>query len=516
MTWTGDFQDKLNATGPFEPIIILHVMKWAGTPGREFKAASHPGYNYPEIIGPSVALTGSSISPTSWTFTHGTCSLDIITDDISQLTEYAKRGAICQILMGFTEWDEADFQPIFVGKVQNIRGRNPNYSLDLWSGTSLLSTRLNVGSFSVFSANRQNIFYNVKSSQRTTLTSAYSTSDNTLDVADASKLEMPSASSTYPGVVYVDNGSDDPFYLTYTGKSSNQLTGVTTSDILGTTRAASGTSSTKVYNAAYLAGNPFEILLRILTSGSGPSSPYDVYPDSFGYGLPYSLTDPADMFNVFAAMASAAGGITYQLAYAQSVEVGDSWAWVREFFRDIGLVVVQRHGRLTYRPIQDPNNPLLESGISITDHDIMEVLDFGAYHPDTPAEYQRVRVAVSGISVSTTMRPPETAPMADQILFDNTDKVFASGTAIANEIKSRVQCWGPNVPEYVTLRCAGVRLAVLAPLDIVKVSSSLIGKGRIDQTKVQGYQDQACMVLRVSPDFYLGQVELTVAAIDPF
>ncbi len=46
MTWSIEFQDKL-ASGVFEPIILLHVMKWAGKPGHTFYAASAPGYGVP-------------------------------------------------------------------------------------------------------------------------------------------------------------------------------------------------------------------------------------------------------------------------------------------------------------------------------------------------------------------------------------------------------------------------------------------------------------------------------------
>ena len=80
---------------------------------------------------------------------------------------------------------------------------------------------------------------------------------------------------------------------------------------------------------------------------------------------------------------------------------------------------------------------------------------------------------------------------------------------------ARVGLWGTNLPEYVTIRCSGMRLATLAPLDVVQLSSELLTDGRINATYTNGYDHQPCLVLKVSPDYYLGEVTLTLAAIDP-
>lgn len=511
MTWSTDFQSKL-ASGNFEPIVAVHILKWAGTPGRESWFISAPGYGMPEVVGARLVMTGSSINPTTWNYTHGTCSIEISTDDIGGICQQARRGALCQVLVGFAGWDISEFEPVFVGRVQNIRGIAPNYVIDLWDGTSVLNSRL--GTFTSFQANQSNLFHNVSSTDSTTLTSAYTPGDSTVDVTSAAVLEMPTNSAVYPGVVYVDNGSDDPFFLTYTGKSGNQLTGVSTSNVLGTTQVTANPASSTVYNAAYLQDMPGQIFLRILTSGSGASI-YDVYPESWGYGLPLKLCDESDVINVSLAMVAAAGSGSYGIAYGQRESVTDSWSWLSEWFIDLGLVPVQRHGLITLRPIQDPNDPLLDSGLSITDEDIVELQEWGAYHPDQQVEYIQVRVTGDGLAVATSASTPETNPTDGRLTYDNTDKLFAFVSANINEIKARVGVWGPNIPEYIMIRCAGMRLATLAPLDVVRVSSARLPSGRINSTYLAGYDSQPCMVLSVSPDFYLGEVTLTLAAVDP-
>ncbi len=515
MTWSSAFQEKLRE-GIFEPIIVLHVMEWPSTPGTEFYAASAPGYGFPEIIGPGLQITGSSVTPVSWRYTHGSCSVEICTDQIGLVSQSAMRGALCEILIGFTGWDIGDFEPVFAGRVQNIRGVSPNYVLDLWDCSSILNSRLNTGSYASFLDGNNNVFPNVSSSNKTTLTTQYETSHNELDVTSAAALEMPTSSSTYPGVVYVDNGTNDPFFLTYTGKSGNTLTGVTTSDILGTTRAQSTTADTVVYNAAYLAGSPAEIFIRLLVSGSGAGSSYDVYPETWGWGLPQSFIDVGDAAGVYLSMVAAAGAGTYALTYAQKDAVANSWEWLQGWFGTLGLVPVQKHGRLTLRPVQDPNDPLVSSGVVIDDHDIAEIQEWGAYHPDAPAEYLQVKVTATGATaLITPLTAPETSPVAGRLSFNNTDKIFVYGSQNVAEIMARVGLWGTNLPEYVTIRCSGMRLATLAPLDVVQLSSELLTDGRINATYTNGYDHQPCLVLKVSPDYYLGEVTLTLAAIDP-
>ena len=513
MSWSSDFEDKLSGSGSFEPIIVLHVLSWTGTPGSEFYASSAPGYGFPEIIGPVLTMNGTTVSPVTWEYTHGTASLEIITDDIGGFNMSALRGSICEILIGFAGWDISEFQPVFVGRIQNIRGAKPNYVLELWDGTSILDSRLNVGSFTSFKENRNNLFYNVESTNYTELQSNYTTSSTAIIVTDHSDLEIASDGASYPGLIYVTPSGADPFFLTYTSKAGSVvLNGVTTSDILGTTRSAASIG-TKVYNAAYLDGNPSSLFMRILTSGSGTGT-YDVYPDSFGFGIPSSVIDTADVFASYYYLVSNAGSGSYNMQYGQKDSVSDSWTWFKDFFKSIGVVPVQRHGRLTFRLIQDPNNAIVESGVQITDQDISEVVEWGAYQPDVPAEYQQVRVVGTGLSTSTSIRYPETSPMADRLTYDNTEKFFQYVSTNIAEIKTRVGPWGPNLPEYVVLRCAGLRLATLCPLDVVRVTCPAIGKGRIKATREEGYVNQPCTVLSVSPDFYSGSVEITLAAID--
>ncbi len=519
MTWSPDFALKMGSQAS-SPVFLLHVLKWSGTPGRQFYACSSAGYGVPEVIGMEVSVSGSSISLGDWRYTHGTCSIQITAESISDLAYSAVRGSIAILKAGFPGYSVEQFEPVFMGRVENITGAGRDWVLSLWDGTSILQSRLAVGASSYVDG-RDRVFYNVGSGDfKTTLTANYIVSSSSaLTVSDSSIFEKLDGAGT-TGAVVIDNGSDDPFYMTYTGISGSDLTGISTSDRFHTERKNSLAGST-VYNASYLEGPPKTIFLRMLLSGSGTSTLYDKYPDSWGWALPRDLVDVNDVENVTATLLGALSSGDYDLEYSHYVEVSDSWEWLLTFFSTMGLIPVLRQGLITLRPIQDPNDPLMGSEAHITDLDIEAVEEWAAYHPDIPAEYQRVTVytnthdpSVSATSYPTTFAPAQSLPLADKIGYLANDKVFQNQGQIGPEIKSRVGLWGPKLPELVTIRCAGLRLAGLAPTDVVHVTTSAIFGGRTNSTR-DGYINQPCMVLSCSPSFRDGYTVLSLAAIDP-
>ena len=529
MTWSAQFSEDLQAQS-LAPVFVLHVLKYAGTPGRQFYAASSGDYGYPEIIGSNVSIGGSSVTPVGWRYTHGTCSIQIVGDSITDLAKAAKRGAIAVLKMGFPGYSLAELQPIYTGRVNTILGRGPVWTLELWDGTSLLTSRLNVGYTPSYRSNEMNLFSNVGAS--TTLTGDYAPGDSVLNLTDASIMEEASITGKN-GAVYVDpKGGVDPFFLTYDGKTGNQLQSVTTSDVLGTARvAATVAAGATVTNSAYLLGTPAETFLRLLVSGSGTSASYDVYPASWGYGLPSDLIDGTDIISTLIALRWRLGtGNTYEIAFAQTAQITNSWEWLSDWFSKLGLVPVQRHGLITLRPVQDPSDPAVFSEMTITDMDIETVDEWVAYGPDVPAEYVQARTIISQ-SVSpfamvarlTTMSNPQTLPVADRLTYDNSDKYASFSAQVATELRDRLGPWGTGrsvsttgsgLPEQVTITCSGLRLAGLSVLDVVQVTTDEIRGGRLASTQ-DGWDAQPCMVLSCSPDFASGRVTLTLAAVDP-
>jgi len=521
MTWSADFARRLSAQ-TVAPIVLLHVVKWAGTPGRQFYLASAPGYGVPEAIGIDVQISGSSLTPGDWRYTHGTCSVEIVSDSIGDLAYSAPRGAICIVKMGFPGYALADFEPVFMGRVSTITGSGKRWQMQLWDGTSILMSRLTLASASAYRANRNNLFFNIGggTSYQTTLAVNYSAGASTLDVVDASVFEKLDGAGT-TGAVSVDNGTDPAFFLTYTGVSGNQLTGVSTSNMLGTEQKAAVIGDT-ASGVAYLEGTPRVLFLRQLLSGSGTSTLYDKMPDSWGYGLPRDLVDVDDVVNMQAAIDARLASGSYSLSYGQLAQVTDSYGWLSDFYRTLGLVPIQRQGLLTLRPIQDPNDLAIISGAHITDDAIDQIEEWNAYHPDMQAEYQQVEVSTGvhdptgspAISSKTSYSVPSTLPVADTLSYLADDKIYQNQTAIADEIKSRVGVWGPNLAETVRVRCAGLRFAGLVATEIIHLTTSGIYGGRINSTR-EGYDSQPCMVLSCSPDYAAGTVLLILAAIDP-
>ena len=525
MTWSDQFSRDLSS-GSSSPIFLLHVLKYAGTPGREFFICSSPGYGVPEAVGIEVQMSGSAVSPQGWRYTHGTCSVEVVAESISNLAYSAIRGSICVVKMGFPGYSLGEFEPIYCGVVNNITGSAPSWNITLFDATYLLTSRLSFGAAD--RSNQNNLFYNVGGGTSYTTTVASSggsgpeftkNSSTTLDVTDASIFEKLSGSGT-TGALIADNGTHDQFVLLYDNISGNQIQGISTLDKFGTRQRNLNAGDT-LFNAAYLEGDPRVILLRLLISASNSSTLYDKYPDSWGYGLPIDLIDVDEVINVQTVLRSALSSGSYVLQYVQSEQVTNSWIWLSSWFKSLGIIPVQRQGLISMRAIQDPSKRLFWSGYHISDDDIESVSNWSAYHPEMVAEYQQAEIFtgshdpdVAALSFPTTYSVPATLPVADTVSYLAADKISQNQTAIANEIKSRVGLWGPNIAEVVTLQCAGLRLAGLAPADMVYLSTEALKGGRINATR-SGYSNQPCMVLKVATDFVGGRVTLELAAIDP-
>ncbi|QDP51628.1 MAG: hypothetical protein Tp1111DCM511881_43 [Prokaryotic dsDNA virus sp.] len=476
----------------------------------------------PEAVGIEVQMSGSAVSPQGWRYTHGTCSVEVVAESISNLAYSAIRGSICVVKMGFPGYSLGEFEPIYCGVVNNITGSAPSWNITLFDATYLLTSRLSFGAAD--RSNQNNLFYNVGggTSYATTVTGSTEFTANSsteLDLTDASVLEKLSGSGTI-GALVADDGTNDPFVLLYDTIAGNQVQGIETSNKFGTTQRDLS-AGMAVYNAAYLEGDPRVILLRLLISASNSSTLYDKYPDSWGYGLPIDLIDVDEVINVQTVLSNALSSGSYVLQYVQSEQVTNSWLWLSSWFKSLGIIPVQRQGLISMRAIQDPSKRLFWSGYHISDDDIESVSNWSAYHPEMVAEYQQTEVftgqhnpASSAVSSKTSYSVPATLPVADTVSYLAADKIYQNQTAIANEIKSRVGLWGPNIAEVVTLQCAGLRLAGLAPADMVYLSTEALKGGRIDATR-SGYSNQPCMVLKVATDFVGGRVTLELAAIDP-
>ena len=367
----------------------------------------------------------------------------------------------------------------------------------------------------------------------TTVTSAYALVDNTLTVASTSGFASETSGT---GAIYVtpDTGTpNEPFYLTYTGTSATQFTGVNTSDILGTSRAAmvGAAGLDAVDEVAYINGHPMDLVAKILTStGAGTNGASDTLPISWGFGLDEDLVDLNDLSVWKNALAASSGDYEYALIAHEAQSNGLSW--LQSLLSGAGIVIVQRQGQLTCRPVQDPNGEDAEpfspelsmlgpSHMEITDHDIMGVT-YEAWDGQQAAEYDNWKLTILGSS-STYAAPADetvqTLPVAET--YESFAPVDTDGNAanIMLEISNRLKHWFYRIAERLTLTCAGLRLAQLCPGDIVEVTSSVLyGRSEARSTGGVGgeFRNRRAMVYGVDPDWVGGRVTVTLAVLPDY
>jgi hypothetical protein len=511
MGWSGTFVEDLSQS-PHDPIFIIDFVNHThstgtSTPGQAITLASHPGYGDIVGLGLSVAFGGSTLNCHTWQYTAGTCDITFHSEHANHLTAFVRRGQIVRVLMGFQENATTEFEPVFLGRLQNVIGRSPSWTVKLDDATTLLQTRWSGGStiadsFSLFN----------KVGKATTISSSWSTSDSTMSVASVSSLDKATG---LVGAVKIDNGSDDPFYLHYSGTSSGTISGITTGK-RGTTAANS--SSGDVYDVATLYGNPLDIYLRLLLSDGTGTGTYNIYPAEWGYMIPEEYVDISDVLGQSSAS-------RWSPSYNIRLYVDDSqtapYQWLQSWTRLVGYVPVVRQGQFSIRAIQSPNagsNFIALDGslqeIHITDSDIID-LQWSGFHPDFQVQYQKCSFKkTDGTERNVGAVATNTFPNEYQLLYDTSDILWPGNeNGIIDGVGDQVRYWGLWVPYDLQIDCAGLRLAQLCVGDLVLLTSEQIKASLQEYGAADVWVEREAMVLGIAVDFTAGMVSLSLGII---
>ena len=511
MSWSATFIDDLERM-PSDPIFVVHFLEFpapasgsaSSTPGKELKLSSISGYGDVTGMGMAVSVGGSNLRPVDWDYTTGTASVIFHGETSWPITYYVRRGQVARILMGFQGYSLSDFEPIFIGRVNNISGSPPSWVIDFFDATSLLQNRWGQGSVI---ANGFGLFADAENA--TTLDVNYTATDTTLNVASHANLNKPAA---HAGMVKITPSSGDEFYLTYTGTGSGTLTGVSATGKHGTT-AVNAVSGYAVTNVPFLRAGPLAMYERILISdGSGAAATVhpNLLPAAWGYAVAEEFVDIDDIRTQAACIALSSG--SYTLEWKVTEIQTAPWRWLFDQLVSNGLVPVVRQGMFSLRAIQDPDLPTVRTGITITDRDIADIR-WTAFHPDVSAEYQAVQVKDHLSGVSGSISATYTFPVEYQKLYDLSDQTWPGNSAnIRGNVFDRVEYWGTVIPYKLELDCGGLRLAQLCPGDLVKITSDHIRAG-LGTEEDDDWGSRNAMVLGVSADFIAGMVSLVLAVI---
>ena len=522
MTWSATFKDRL-ADQRQAPLFVFECIANGTTSAEgvgEYFSAGSTVFAVPyssattgalvsgtvvgaSIVAGSVRVTSQSVTLQSWTSTIGTFSLTLA-GDMTDLFASVPRGTLCRLLMGWPGFDLADFEPISLGVVKNARGQPGFLTVECWDLLAALQSRVTSDSTAL------PLYHDVVF--ETTLSADYTVTDATLDLTSVSGIQRETGAT---GAVKVTPDSGDPFYLTFTGITGSQLTGVSAAGAFGTT-AGDAASGNAAENVAYLTGHPLVLLEKTLVStGAATNGSSDTLPASWGYGISDDWIDTVGLDNWRNEVLQAASG-TYTWDVVVEAPVESGIAFWNAMLSAAGLWPVVRQGSFAARACQKINGSVAKvHGYQITDSAIVSIDAYEAYDAAVSSEAGKT-VVIPGDDANKATRTTAnlaTLPGVESIEHDLSAFVWANQAAIATADSDRLRPWDQRIPERVTLTLGGLSAAVLVPGDVVEVTSSRL-QTRIATESGDGYLNaRRAMVVQVAPRFMGATVQVVISIL---
>lgn len=529
MGWTPEFVAALES-GSLEMRWYLEFVPWRHGDGigGAFEMSSHePGSQ--KRMGPNVSVTGASVEPGSWRYTHGGFSVGV-TGELWHVFDRVRLGNLARLLLGFSGWDLDAFQPVAIGTLRQIRGLHPVYTLEFVDVLQSLQVRStsDPDALALFGA----LETAPGTAVSTTLTAKYVPGGGTLGITASAGFVRGATQ----GAVVVDpedgGSTGEPFYLLYSGSTASTLTGLSPVDKQGTAQECAGPGSV-VTACALLEGHPITISRQLLTStGAGTNGGDDVLPETWGMGVPVEWIDHADMNEFRDVMGSTRELHEWSVIAQDPQETGLEW-WAG-YLSAAGAWLVTRQGQITARIAQNPHESgpaavfrwfdPIHTGITITHRDIAEIVEFEAWSAAPAAETSEMLCwfnashAVDSETYTSAHEGTgprgslETSPGVAQTSTDIT-AVFWGGSAGApypsdapQDVILRTMMWLLRKPERISVVCRGLRLAQLCAGDLVYLTTYLL-QGRLSETG-GGYDRQPAMITGITVDWTDGSVAL--------
>lgn len=407
-----------------------------------------------------IAATGHSITPgvvTPGEWSTVSSQARIAVTSRSDFRGQIRRGQLAQIRMGFSGWSLSDFQPVFIGHIQDVPQAGPNgWAIDLRGITSSFSTRFNDDS-----SFDQYLFRNFPNT--TTLAANYTAGAATVQVSSVVGIERETGGN-YIFAITPTGGST--FYLTATGTAVGPLryTGVSATAILGTT-AVNATSGDAVAHGYMVNDSPTDIIRKLLVSYNGDNGPYDTLPESWGIGMPSAFIDHNDIDNIEAAI-NPGGGSGWH--YAGFTSNSDVMSVLQAIMQPAGLYFTERQGNLTIRWGSALRDTELSRRV-INERDIVALESYNSYSPQHPVEYRSVRSFTSSAIPSSLVEEITSRPILSN--YDITLPYISDNqSAWRDFINTNLGPWKTRIPEVVSLTLTGWAFAGLCPGSYVVIN----------------------------------------------
>jgi hypothetical protein len=514
MSWSAAFIQALEQD-VYTPIYRLRTRLIESEPnGGEWIVSSAEGYGENEVLlgegGPRIQ--GSRVVPGSWSSTIGQFTVPLA-GDVTALLRRVTRGTVVVLDMGFAGWPISDFEVIAVGQVWTVEGADPSWTLVCRDMLSMLRSRL-AGAVTTLP-----MFYGLTNA--TTLTSAYTAGDATLNVSNTTGFHRRTGSSY--GLKILPDGGGEAFYLFSTGSTGTTFTGTTDGGLVAwdeTTETyvssdANADTASIVSEVAYLAGHPLDIVRWLLLStGAGTNGAYDTLPTSWSWGIPQDLVDIEDIQGVRTYVVTvSSGSYTWQvLVDPADAPLEDPYGWISALLADAGMYLTTRMGLLTVRAGQLHTSSTASAWMAdeeILDEDIETARFLGLWDPQASTEYASI-IAVTATGSTTTYDDLQTLPAAASATYDVSDRVFANEAAVRSEMTGRLIESTCRIGESIELVLRGIAWGRLTPGDVPRVTTPRL-RGRLDTTR-DGYDARVVYITSVSSDHQRNQTIVTALA----
>lgn len=494
MAWGRDFIEAISSPSPVMLRYELEVTTINDVPGSVgYRITSHSeGSGIAQIGDRGVRVTGSALTPGTWSSTLGQIEIDIVGSG-SDLLNAVTRGSFVVVYVLVAGLDARWHREVLAyGQVQQYTGRKGQAgTLVLRDLLSALRCRPTVD------APKLAMFYGA--SYNTTVNHKYHAGDATLITVSTNGFERETGGN---GAVLVAPTVGDPFVLRWSSATATDFTLASPgSDQHGTVRTTAEVGDL-VQSLFLVEDHPIDAARKILCStGSGGNGDYDTLPKGWGVGLRDAWIDHDDCDLWLDASRPA---MVWEVM--SDAEITDPWSWLSGVLASGGFYVTTRQGKLTVRaalPSGRPSSvltPVAGQTVLVLTLDDVEEYEYEAWDQDAAEEVYNVTAYGATTNASAGGEDPATLPAVYRAEYDLAALLFTAEADGLASVVDRVAESHQRIPERYALACCGLRCAQLAPGD---------------QVELEFAGGVAGIVTQVSPDWGAHRVKLTVIVYPP-
>lgn len=463
MGWSANFLLEINKR-IYSPRFLLETVNDVEfKPGSGLALSSHPTAGYRTAItleGSRVAAGQLSVGDWSYSVPEVTIGIDT---DVSQLVA---RGQLLVLRVGWPGWSPGDYEPVFYGHLQSVDRSGDDWTLTIRSILASLVSRMTSEAVDI------QLFGDLASSE--VASAAYVAGAASIRVDNGSTAELEGgAGAKYLLQVFGDDG--EPFFLLADALDTSPV-GYDrfdlnpTTAILGTTAAAAAIGQ-EVRYCAMVYDSPTRAVRRFILTKNGDSvnGLYDTLPPNWGLGIPMECVDDDDI-DITKAIVAPASAPTSKWYVCSAEPQDDGLSWIQSVLNPAGMFLCVRQGLLTIRAVSPCDRRQYAMSV-VNDRDIQSIRRHERWNTATPVEYGFLSVtAASSTFGSNDSENLDSRPASGEYAID-LDYVHDDDTAWEVAVIDRLLPWYTRLTEIIDITCIGLRLAFLAPGDLIQLDT---------------------------------------------